>query len=339
MLFEPLDLTAPDSSPGSILPGELWTPILEHGCAFPPYIFVEVMLNLIKNPNINSSHLFRADILYDSYGTLACSNEEDLQKLLNSTLKEHGKDDADLPDFELQRTVIRNLIPRNPQLDKPLVQTCYFLKSNDGEKGLVLYSPHASRPDEVPHYHPAVSGIAFLHDWKPSESKDDSDSHLGSGTISIYYALFPSTTINDRLSRTAYQLLSILYKHGQGSLAGYVKRVHHDQIIPQQRFQDTYAQLKARHAKRLIENWVEQTQPSKHVFEDLGIAAFLIELWKDMYGDGPGNREANSKDKFPGFVDIGCGNGVLVDILLKEGYKGWGFDARKRKTWETFTPD
>ncbi|KAK4694717.1 tRNASer (uridine44-2'-O)-methyltransferase, partial [Lecanoromycetidae sp. Uapishka_2] len=39
---------------------------------------------------------------------------------------------------------------------------------------------------------------------------------------------------------------------------------------------------------------------------------------------------------FPGFVDIGCGNGVLVDILLREGYQGWGFDARRRKTWATF---
>ena len=47
-----------------------------------------------------------------------------------------------------------------------------------------------------------------------------------------------------------------------------------------------------------------------------------------MYDDDP--------TKFPGFVDIGCGNGVLVDILLREGWKGWGFDARRRKSWSTF---
>ncbi|KAK6424302.1 tRNA(Ser) Um(44) 2'-O-methyltransferase, partial [Oleoguttula sp. CCFEE 5521] len=39
---------------------------------------------------------------------------------------------------------------------------------------------------------------------------------------------------------------------------------------------------------------------------------------------------------FPGFVDIGCGNGILVYILLSEGYSGFGFDARERKSWSTF---
>ena len=106
--------------------------------------------------------------------------------------------------------------------------------------------------------------------------------------------------------------------------------------------QDRYTELKQNHATRLCDRWVEKTEPSKHVFEDLGIAAFLIELWKDMYRDNGfsgleiGDRETDVRPVFPGFVDIGCGNGVLVDILLREGYPGWGFDARRRKTWSTF---
>jgi tRNASer (uridine44-2'-O)-methyltransferase len=63
------------------------------------------------------------------------------------------------------------------------------------------------------------------------------------------------------------------------------------------------------------------------VFEDLGIAAFLIELWAEMYKD----------TTFPGFVDIGCGNGLLVHILVEEGYSGWGFDARRRKSWSIWS--
>jgi tRNASer (uridine44-2'-O)-methyltransferase len=39
---------------------------------------------------------------------------------------------------------------------------------------------------------------------------------------------------------------------------------------------------------------------------------------------------------FPGFVDIGCGNGLLVHILQSEGYMGWGFDARERKSWAQY---
>jgi tRNASer (uridine44-2'-O)-methyltransferase len=87
--------------------------------------------------------------------------------------------------------------------------------------------------------------------------------------------------------------------------------------------------LKAKYAKTLIETWKESTDPIKHVFEDLGIAAFLIELWTDMF----------RASEFPGFVDIGCGNGLLVYILNEEGYHGWGFDARSRKSWSIYGTD
>ena len=62
-----------------------------------------------------------------------------------------------------------------------------------------------------------------------------------------------------------------------------------------------------------------------------------------MYNDNGSPSDETRENKhdqrpsFPGFVDIGCGNGVLVDILLREGYQGWGFDARQRKTWSTFS--
>ena len=84
-------------------------------------------------------------------------------------------------------------------------------------------------------------------------------------------------------AREALKLLQTVHKHGQGQLAGYEKRVHLDQIIPQKRYQDTYARLKAKYGRKLSEAWVEVTDPGKHVFEDLGIAAFLLELWEDMY--------------------------------------------------------
>lgn len=154
--------------------------------------------------------------------------------------------------------------------------------------------------------------------------------------------------LDNRLQRTALNFLKVIHKHGVGQQAGYTKRVLHDQIVPQSKFQDTYTRLKIKYAKILIGDWVEQTDPTKHVFEDLGIAAFLIELWEQMYGitsasaptsNPEGSTENNSKRKdFPGFVDIGCGNGVLVNVLTQEGYPGWGFDARRRKTWSTFSP-
>ena len=336
------------------LQDESWIPVLYHHCDFGPDTFEQISINLIRNPNINSSHLFRADILYDSYNDQYTNIKwpsEDLQKLR----REPSLEAATVPGFRLKRTFIRQMIPRNPQLDRPVAQTCHVLQSINGsepEQSLVVYVPHVTQLEELPWYHPGVQSLAYLHTWQERPATPDSKPDSGvsleldrigirQGTLSVHYRLFPSQTLPlpPRVLRTAHHLLSTLYKHGQGSLNGYTKKGHHDQLISQQRVQDTYVELKRKHAKRLCDNWVEQTEPSKHVFEDLGIAAFLLELWKDMYSIPEAARSPNDDSlttdlpPFPGFVDIGCGNGVLTEVLILSGYKGWGFDARRRKTW------
>ncbi|MBE3045406.1 hypothetical protein IMZ48_23225 [Candidatus Bathyarchaeota archaeon] len=291
--------------------GNLWAPMLEHPCSFDPSQFVGVMTNFVHNPNINTNWLFRADILYREQGSSPT-----------------GPPDSDvaprIPDFrgfELQEVLVRRLIPRNSKRDQPLDQTCLFLRSDDDDcvRSLVIYIPHLSSPDETPFYHPPVRGIAHLHEWTPSTS---------SGNVSIHLWPFAreDLRLGEKTQRTALMLLQHLHKHGQGNAAGYVKRVTHDVIIPRERFQDRHMVLKNKYAKGFIDSWAEQTDPRKHVFEDISIAAFLIELWADMYKDG----------EFPGFVDIGCGNGLLVHILRMEGYSGWGFDARSRKSWSQY---
>ncbi|KAL8946917.1 MAG: hypothetical protein Q9222_006748 [Ikaeria aurantiellina] len=352
MPFEPKNVTTQETWDifKDLLDGR-WLPVLEHHCDFPSKIFEDVTLNLIQNPNINSSLLFRADILADSLEALNATPE--VNESGNVALDESGEyrvPSDGLPGFSHKRTLVRRMIPRNPQLDKPIAQTCQIFQSenhSDLQQTIVVYFPHAAAGSEIPWYHPNVQSLAYLHTWGLSGSKNESlnipdVSACLSGTISIHYRLFPEDAppLSDRLLRTAHHLLSTLYKHGQGTLNGYTKRVHHDQVICQQRVQDTYTRLKATHAKRLCDHWAEQTDSSKHVFEDLSIAAFLIELWKDMYRSDHSNRrldgQSESEIEFPGFVDIGCGNGVLVEILLREGYKGWGFDARSRKSWATF---
>merc|ERR1719341_3183863 len=47
-------------------------------------------------------------------------------------------------------------------------------------------------------------------------------------------------------------------------------------------------------------------------------------------GWGEGRRQT--------FVDLGCGNGLLVYLLTMEGHKGTGYDIRKRNIWSWF-PD
>lgn len=320
-VFEPRDLSQQD--PVFSLPDEPWTSMVETPCSFEPEYYQRVMLNLIRHPEIASTYLFRAEIFYDSF------NDPE-GKFVNHIKQEYKPHGCFVPGYDLQQTIVRRMVPRNPQRDNPLVQTCHIFSSREEsgiEKNLVIYMPHAESADEVPFYHPTVAALAFLHTWPSQSNTATSPQQLGA--FSIHYRLFPTYPLDNRLTRTALSLLTLINKHSLGQKAGYTKRVHHDQIIPQARFQDTYTRLKATYAKPLIDAWVEQTPPGKHVFEDLGIAAFLLELWSDMYG-GAG------KPPFPGFVDIGCGNGVLVHVLRQEGFRGWGFDARRRKTWDTF---
>lgn len=287
-----------------------WTPLYRHGCSFPPEIFREVMLNLIRNPNLNSNHLFRADVSLD------CQYSENLQPESSIPPRiEHFK------GFTLKSVMVRTMIPRNVIVDRPLDQTCllYEQVTDSGEMlSLVIYLPHISSAAESPFYHPAVHGVGFLHIFDPEKKE---------GVISIHYSFFESEPRSVKLERTALHLLAVLHKHGQGLANGYVKRVQHDIILPQAKVQNTYARLKAKYARPLSQAWVEDTDPGKHVFEDLGIAAFLIELWAEIYND----------TSFPGFVDIGCGNGLLVHLLIEEGYSGWGFDARRRKSWSIWS--
>ncbi|ROT41123.1 DUF1613-domain-containing protein [Sodiomyces alkalinus F11] len=293
--------------------GSVWVPYFEHDCSFNPEIFDQVMMNLVRNPNLNTAWLFRADILYDSHSGVAA----------DAVVETPVPRIAEFMDFEVERTLVRRMMPRNTRRDSPLDQTCVFLRHREPSqpqktRSLVVYLPHESSVERMPFYHPKVRGVAHMHEWHADTNQ---------GRISLHYWLFEDVEVDgEKLERTALMLLSILHKHGQGQEAGYTKRVHHDVVVPQARFQDRYLALKLKYAKDLVDTWAESTDPQKHVFEDLGIAAFLIELWSDMY----------KESGFPGFVDIGCGNGLLVHILLREGYPGWGFDARARKSWEAY---
>lgn len=59
----------------------------------------------------------------------------------------------------------------------------------------------------------------------------------------------------------------------------------------------------------MLDSWAETTDPQKHLWEDCAIAAWLICVWRGMYGEGEDGRVA--KGPPGGFVDVGCGNGLL----------------------------
>lgn len=66
------------------------------------------------------------------------------------------------------------------------------------------------------------------------------------------------------------------------------------------------------------------------MYEDIAIATYLLILWQ---------RERTlcaDSQKRQSFVDLGCGNGLLVYILSAEGHRGVGIDLRKRGIWDQY---
>lgn len=136
----------------------------------------------------------------------------------------------------------------------------------------------------IPFYHPKVRALAFHYQpttFRPSNSDvghdDDDDPIFGRMAISLIpfppSSVFPPT---HRLSRVGLSLLTTLHMHTWGDMHSYQKRVHHDTIIPRSLYQDLYLSLKGKYASELIAGWKEATDPAKHVFEEMGIAAYLI---------------------------------------------------------------
>lgn len=324
--------------------GDQWCPLFESDAEFKIHHFMSAMLNLINNPNINSTVIMRSDTLRrNKYVYKDGSEQPAVETYLREKPEElvvHVDDDSEqeiltrnLDDLEIRQVpmsdkfkpsleVVRRMIPRNPAKDYIINQTCLILNNSHDNSTVVLYTPHVSGPDEIPYYLPPVKSIGILYQG---------------GKISIHYMPFNSES-KDRLLemdpserpiRIAFRLLQTARKHSVGVMNGYTKRVNHDMLISKEKFQDRYITLKQKYAKTLVDGWQEKTDPRKHVFEDLAIAAFLIEYWKTVYPD---------KSAFQ-FRDMGCGNGLLVYILTLEGYTGLGIDARARKSWASYPPE
>ncbi|XP_037537270.1 probable tRNA (uracil-O(2)-)-methyltransferase [Nematolebias whitei] len=101
-------------------------------------------------------------------------------------------------------------------------------------------------------------------------------------------------------------------------------------LLPVEKYSLVYQQLKDKY-KAMVKVWPEVTDPEKFVFEDVAIATYLLVLWAEE------RAERNLADP-QSFVDLGCGNGLLVHILTNEGHPGRGIDVRRRRIWDTYGP-
>ncbi|VDC01628.1 unnamed protein product [Peniophora sp. CBMAI 1063] len=302
------------------------------------YKFEAATSQLIHHPEYNSTLILRSETVAET------DQPEDLGSL-------------DLPDidgFVPLRSIHRKLLPRRPGRDAGLEQHCTLYApapgANDVDQtpslpSLLVLTPIAPADGSpLPYYHPTVHQLAMhLISGDDTLTPDKSGSRL---CIDVVPHAGTSLDPGARLARTCLALLETLHRYLWGAATDYRKRVAHDRIVPREEYQDMYLIMRERH-KHLVNEWHESTDPLKHVFEDIGIATYLMMLWKttddasymrpsgDFSEDEPWRRWPRPAG---GFIDLGCGNGLLTHILTAEGYAGQGIDLRARVSWEHYPP-
>jgi tRNASer (uridine44-2'-O)-methyltransferase len=138
-----------------------------------------------------------------------------------------------------------------------LEQHCTLYGPNSVADTLIL-TPIIPAGGSLPYYHPAVSHLAFRY------------IATSPPTIRIEVVLLSKEESliepGSRIYRTGLSLLDALHRYGWGALTNYRKRVQHDCIVPREPYQDLYLIVRERF-KGLVDIWVENTDPLKHVFE------------------------------------------------------------------------
>lgn len=154
-----------------------WRYILSNTVLYPSEIFAQVALQLILHPERNSKNIRRADIISD---TVELESEH-------------------VEGMVCSRTIRRRLMPRNPNLDDELEQTCCFYAEEPGVESPTLITYHCHYNEKVPYYVPDVLGIAF---------------ELYKGNIYLAYLPLPGISCTEeRLQRIALNLLKTIHRH------------------------------------------------------------------------------------------------------------------------------
>ncbi|KAF2073365.1 hypothetical protein CYY_005310 [Polysphondylium violaceum] len=297
--------------------------------------------------------------------------DEDEQDIFQNDTKDINSKDSDeseLPteylDANVKTIVVkRHLIPRLANRDPELGEHVYHLK----DKNRADFYPQLPDDDHlnarrIPFFYPKLLGISieyrlldsvadkeaidtFMQEERQRISKTNITNKKKNNKpepekpLERFKALLTLSVIYfkdyqpKQLDKSSLQILEKVNRWGLNYEIGYQKKATLDQIIPKTTFISLYEELKQKY-KNMVEGWEEitKTDPKKFVFEDVAIAAYLIGVWRKENADAGVERKQR-------FVDIGCGNGLLVNILNKEGYPGIGVDLRARRVWQKYDQD
>ncbi|XP_068210125.1 probable tRNA (uracil-O(2)-)-methyltransferase isoform X2 [Palaemon carinicauda] len=228
-----------------------------------------------------------------------------------------AKSEMSIPWHELSSykkiaiAVIRKIYPKQLQKFAPQLELVLL----DGWKTTVSYitRPMQQSTTALPRINYSFrlgdSGIVFAVITGEDCEVNTSDSNV----------LWLKNSVLPKLAKWATEIEEDGTKPERGSLT----------LLNVQEYNELYQRLKVKYGHPLVENWPENTDPQKFVFEDVAIATYLLLLWKK-------ERELKGTTEYQTFVDLGCGNGLLVYILSGEGHKGLGIDLKRRGIWDTF---
>ncbi|KZP21002.1 DUF1613-domain-containing protein [Athelia psychrophila] len=397
--FTPTTHIYPPTQPLAHAPlSDEWIPIASCPAAYSPLIFEEAVLTLVNHPEYNSTLILRSDVVSDT--RLSSEDEPPLRA-------------PRLGALQATRRIHRVLLPRRPGRDGALEQLCTFYStfkpdkqclpvcdqsqdqhqhheddSQDAPTDTVILTPLPG-PSGLPYYHPAVAHLAMR--YLP-----------GSAPLLRIEVLFPEVDSEARKealkpgSKLARQCTTLL-QHLHRYTPSYTPQSAHDRLFSREEYQDLYLAMRAflesdagkqetghEGWTEMVSKWKERTgmDGAKHVYEDVGIACWLMLLWRDTFApppiDPPSSAQPSASDStteeasrssdightscpqepsiasspqesnseaprwaewsrpMNGFLDLGCGNGLLTHILLTAGYQGRGVDVRTRPSWQYF---
>ena len=276
--------------------------MLQKECNFDAEHFIETIIFLIHEPNVISPSLLRAEIVEWKGPTTV---------------------DEFVNDKNTTITIKRKLIPKQQKRDPVMWQVSTIEWKVEEREISVKHMSYDSTftelalPECLPYFYPKVLYYELRYQYQLQ-------------TLYLNFEYFPNVHLDDKRNDYVWnKVLDHIVKICVGKMNGYQKKFLHDVAVNKISYQNKYLELKEKYC-HWVNDWTEGTDPSKHVFEDISIATWLILLWNSDYQ--PIGREFR-------FVDVGCGNGFLTHILLSEGFKGYGIDLSRRKLWNLFPSD
>ncbi|XP_047242775.1 probable tRNA (uracil-O(2)-)-methyltransferase [Girardinichthys multiradiatus] len=300
-------------------------PLKEHGCKRLPEGFWSAVEVWVKKPHVVNKRLCGAtetesrDVDIEDLRILLDKNDEeslqDVFLLLCSGVSPSNTHQKDKP----WSSTVRTFIPK---------VNCYGAKQ---QKEVVLKDSDRQHVTFLPFEEDAAAGRVSLKKCNiyqirlcsPGSERWALELHVltsdGWFSDGVAYPKLPwlSSDLLPKLVRWAAESKSSEFK---STLS----------LLPVEKYSLMYQQLKEKY-KSMVKVWPEVTDPEKFVFEDVAIATYLLVLWAE-------ERTVESLSAPQSFVDLGCGNGLLVHILTNEGHPGKGIDVRRRRIWDMYGP-